>query len=40
VVEKRVVQLPTSVLTEDGPHLPEALARIAKLLHPDASIPA
>lgn len=40
VVEKRVVQLPTSVLTEDGPRLPEALARIAKLLHPDASIPA
>jgi iron complex transport system substrate-binding protein len=39
VVDKRVVQLPASVLTEDGPRLPQALARIAKLLHPDASIP-
>ncbi|HET6850448.1 MAG TPA: ABC transporter substrate-binding protein [Gaiellales bacterium] len=40
VLDKRVVQLPVSVLTEDGPRLPQALARIAKLLHPDASIPA
>ena len=39
VVDKRVVQLPASVLTEDGPRLPLALARLAKLLHPDASIP-
>ena len=40
VLDKRVVQLPASVLNEDGPRLPQALARIAKLLHPDASIPA
>jgi iron complex transport system substrate-binding protein len=40
VVDKRVVQLPQSVLAEDGPRLAQALARIAKLLHPDASIPA
>jgi iron complex transport system substrate-binding protein len=40
VVDKRVVQLPASVLTEDGPRLPLALARIARLLYPDASIPS
>ncbi len=40
VLDRRVVRLPASVLTEDGPKLPQALARIAKLLHPDASIPA
>jgi iron complex transport system substrate-binding protein len=39
VLDGRVVQVPTSVLTEDGPRLPLALARLAKLLHPDASIP-
>jgi cobalamin transport system substrate-binding protein len=39
VVDGRVVQVPVSVLTEDGPRLPLALARIAKLLHPDASVP-
>jgi cobalamin transport system substrate-binding protein len=40
VLDKRVVRLPEAVLSEDGPQLAHALARIAKLLHPDASIPA
>jgi iron complex transport system substrate-binding protein len=39
VTQGRVVQLPGSVLTEDGPRVASALAQIAKALHPDAAIP-
>jgi ABC-type Fe3+-hydroxamate transport system substrate-binding protein len=39
VVNKRVIQLPTSVLNEDGPRVAVALAQIAKALHPDATAP-
>lgn len=34
-----VVQLPGAVLNEDGPRVAAALAKIAKALHPDATIP-
>ena len=39
VVNKRVIQLPASVLNEDGPRVAVALAQIAKALHPDATAP-
>jgi ABC-type Fe3+-hydroxamate transport system substrate-binding protein len=39
VTQHRVVQLPASVLTEDGPRIAKALAQIARALHPDASVP-
>jgi iron complex transport system substrate-binding protein len=39
VTDRRVVQLSGAVLQEDGPHVTDALARIAQLLHPDATIP-
>jgi iron complex transport system substrate-binding protein len=39
VTQRRVVQIPGSMLTEDGPRIPSALAEIARALHPDASIP-
>jgi ABC-type Fe3+-hydroxamate transport system substrate-binding protein len=39
VVHKRVIQLPASVLNEDGPRVAVALAQIAKALHPDATVP-
>lgn len=39
VTQHRVVQLPGSVLNEDGPRVARALAQIAKALHPDATIP-
>jgi iron complex transport system substrate-binding protein len=39
VENKRVIQLPASVLNEDGPRVAVALARIAKALHPDATVP-
>lgn len=39
VVKKRVIQLPASVLNEDGPRVAVALAQIAKALHPDATVP-
>jgi iron complex transport system substrate-binding protein len=39
VMQGRVVQLPGSVLTDDGPRIAAALAKIAKALHPDAAIP-
>ena len=35
----RVIQLPASVLNEDGPRVAVALAQIAKALHPDATVP-
>ena len=35
----RVIQLPASVLTEDGPHIGLALAAIARALHPGIVIP-
>jgi iron complex transport system substrate-binding protein len=38
VTQGRVVQLPGSWLTEDGPRIALALAQIAKALHPDAAI--
>jgi iron complex transport system substrate-binding protein len=39
VESKRVIQLPASVLNEDGPRVAVALAQIAKALHPDATVP-
>jgi ABC-type Fe3+-hydroxamate transport system substrate-binding protein len=39
VADKRVIQLPASVLNEDGPRVALALAQIAKALHPDATAP-
>jgi iron complex transport system substrate-binding protein len=39
VQNKRVIQLPASVLNEDGPRVALALAQIAKALHPDATAP-
>jgi iron complex transport system substrate-binding protein len=39
VENKRVIQLPASVLNEDGPRVALALAQIAKALHPDATVP-
>ncbi len=39
VKSRRVVQLPASVLTEDGPHIALALAAIARALHPGITIP-
>ena len=39
VENKRVIQLPASVLNEDGPRVAVALAQIAKALHPDATVP-
>jgi iron complex transport system substrate-binding protein len=39
VVNKRVIQLPASVLNEDGPRVALALAQIAEALHPDATAP-
>ena len=39
VANKRVIQLPASVLNEDGPRVAVALAQIAKALHPDATAP-
>jgi iron complex transport system substrate-binding protein len=39
VVNKRVIQLPASVLKEDGPRVALALAQIAEALHPDATAP-
>jgi hypothetical protein len=38
VTGKRVVSLPGGVLREDGPRVTAALARIARILHPDARI--
>jgi iron complex transport system substrate-binding protein len=40
VASGRVIQLPASVLTEDGPRIAQALAAIAKALHPGIVIPA
>jgi cobalamin transport system substrate-binding protein len=37
VENKRVIQLPASVLNEDGPRVALALAQIARALHPDAT---
>jgi len=37
VKNKQVIQLPASVLNEDGPRVAVALAQIAKALHPDAT---
>jgi ABC-type Fe3+-hydroxamate transport system substrate-binding protein len=34
-----VIQLPASVLNEDGPRVALALAQIAKALHPGATAP-
>jgi len=39
VENRRVIQLPASVLNEDGPRVAVALAQIAKALHPDATVP-
>ncbi len=39
VQNRRVIQLPASVLNEDGPRVALALAQIAKALHPDATAP-
>jgi ABC-type Fe3+-hydroxamate transport system substrate-binding protein len=39
VENKRVIQLPASVLNEDGPRVALALAQIARALHPDATAP-
>jgi iron complex transport system substrate-binding protein len=39
VVNNRVIQLPASVLNEDGPRVALALAQIAEALHPDATAP-
>jgi iron complex transport system substrate-binding protein len=39
IESKRVIQLPASVLNEDGPRVAVALAQIAKALHPDATAP-
>jgi iron complex transport system substrate-binding protein len=39
VENKRVIQLPASVLNEDGPRVALALAQIAKALHPGATAP-
>jgi iron complex transport system substrate-binding protein len=39
VANKRVIQLPASVLNEDGPRVALALAQIAKALHPGAAAP-
>jgi iron complex transport system substrate-binding protein len=39
VENKRVIQLPASVLNEDGPRVALALAQIAKALHPGAAAP-
>jgi iron complex transport system substrate-binding protein len=39
VESKRVIQLPASVLNEDGPRVAVALAQIAKALHPDVTVP-
>jgi iron complex transport system substrate-binding protein len=39
VMNKQVIQLPASVLNEDGPRVAVALAQIAKALHPDATAP-
>jgi ABC-type Fe3+-hydroxamate transport system substrate-binding protein len=39
IESKRVIQLPASVLNEDGPRVAVALAQIAKALHPGASAP-
>jgi len=39
VTSGRVVQLPASVLTEDGPRIAQALATIARALHPGIVIP-
>lgn len=39
VQDERVIQLPASVLNEDGPRVALALAQIAKVLHPDATAP-
>jgi iron complex transport system substrate-binding protein len=38
VADKRVVRVAESTLQEDGPRVPDALARIAQILHPDATI--
>jgi ABC-type Fe3+-hydroxamate transport system substrate-binding protein len=39
VANKQVIQLPASVLNEDGPRVALALAQIAKALHPGAAAP-
>jgi ABC-type Fe3+-hydroxamate transport system substrate-binding protein len=39
VANKQVIQLPASVLNEDGPRLALALAQIARALHPGAAAP-
>ena len=39
VENKQVIQLPASVLNEDGPRVALALAQIAKALHPGATAP-
>ena len=39
VENKQVIQLPASVLNEDGPRVALALAQIAKALHPGAAAP-
>jgi|tagenome__1003787_1003787.scaffolds.fasta_scaffold20907368_2 iron complex transport system substrate-binding protein len=39
VVSKRVIELPASVLNQDGPRVALALAQIAKALHPGATAP-
>jgi iron complex transport system substrate-binding protein len=39
VENKRVIQLPASVLNEDGPRVALALAQIAKALHPGPAAP-
>ena len=39
VQQKRVVQIPQATLYEDGPRVGEALAEIARALHPDVTIP-
>jgi iron complex transport system substrate-binding protein len=39
VASGRVIQLPSSVLTEDGPRIAQALATIARALHPGIAIP-
>jgi iron complex transport system substrate-binding protein len=39
VANKRVIQLPASVLNEDGPRVALTLAKIARALHPGAAAP-
>jgi iron complex transport system substrate-binding protein len=39
VQQKRVVEIPQATLYEDGPRVGEALAAIARALHPDITIP-